>query len=83
MRTRAPLGCVEVVELVTSYLEGALDKKTAKRVRAHLSRCDGCAEYVEQMRLTAGAASTAVEEQLDTEVRDRLLSAFRDFHRKA
>lgn len=79
----APLDCVEVVELVTSYLDGALDDATAERVREHLSLCDGCAEYVEQMRVTAGVVAAGVEEQLDPGVRDRLLSAFRDFHRKA
>lgn len=79
----APLSCVEVVELVTSYLDGALDDATAGRVREHLALCDGCAEYVEQMRATAGVLEVAVEDQLGAGVRDRLLSAFRDFHRKA
>ena len=79
----APLSCVEVVELVTGYLDGALDDATAERVREHLALCDGCAEYVEQMRATAGVVAVAVEDELDTGVRERLLSAFRDFHRKA
>jgi anti-sigma factor RsiW len=79
----APLSCVEVVELVTSYLEGALDETTAARVREHLALCDGCAEYVQQMRATVGVVTTVVEDQLDPGVRARLLSAFRDFHRQA
>jgi anti-sigma factor RsiW len=79
----APLSCVEVVELVTGYLDGALDDTTAARVREHLALCDGCAEYVEQMRATAGVVAVAVEDELDAGVRERLLSAFRDFHRKA
>lgn len=79
----ALLSCVEVVELVTSYLDGALDTTTAEHVREHLALCDGCTEYVEQVRVTAGAVAAAVVEQLDEGVRARLLSAFRDFHRDA
>lgn len=78
----APLDCVEVVELVTAYLDGALDEATTARVREHLAACDGCAEYVEQMRVTADIVSTVDEEQLEPGVRARLLAAFRDFHRK-
>jgi anti-sigma factor RsiW len=79
----APLSCAELVELVTSYLDGALDEGTAERVRDHLALCDGCAEYVEQMRVTVGAVPAVAEDQLDAGVRDRLLTAFRDFHRHA
>jgi anti-sigma factor RsiW len=79
----APLACIEVVELVTSYLDGALDAATAERVREHLALCDGCREYVEQIRATAGAVAALVEEQLHGGVRARLLEAFRDFHQSA
>ena len=79
----APLACAEVVELVTSYLDGALDEETAERVRAHLELCDGCREYLEQVRATADAVGSLAEDQLDASVRGRLLAAFRDFHRGA
>ena len=75
------LACVEVVELVSSYLEGELDGVTAERVRLHLEVCEGCREYLEQVRATAGALEGVLDEHLDATVRDRLLTAFRDFHR--
>jgi anti-sigma factor RsiW len=79
----APLACVELVELVTDYLDGALDDETAERVRAHLQLCEGCREYVEQIRRTASTATALTEDELDPTVRARLLAAFRDFHRDA
>jgi len=73
------LNCDELVELVTDYLDGALDEETERRVSDHLAGCDGCTTYVDQIRQTVtslGASPPDVE--LTDEARDALLAAFRD-----
>jgi len=46
------LTCRELVELVTDYLEGALDSTTRRRVDEHLAGCPGCTAYLDEMRVT-------------------------------
>ena len=48
----AELVCREVVELMTAYLENALDAEARAEFQAHLDVCDDCARYLEQMRQT-------------------------------
>jgi anti-sigma factor RsiW len=56
------LACVEVVELVTDYLEGVLPAAEARRLERHLDTCPGCTEYVEQMRTIAGSLRNLADE---------------------
>jgi anti-sigma factor RsiW len=78
-----PVGmtCQELVELVTDYLEDALQSEQRERFEAHLSACPGCVDYVEQIRLTVVATGAVTEDSLDPKIRDALLSAFRDWRR--
>ena len=39
--------CREVVELVTDYLERALDAGETSLFEQHLNFCDGCVTYVD------------------------------------
>lgn len=73
------LSCQEIVELVTDYLDGALDAPTTAAVREHLALCDGCETYVDQMRETATALSGIDVDALPGEMQDRLLAAFRAY----
>ena len=73
--------CAELVELVTAYLEGALDPDTEQRFVEHLALCDGCDLYVEQMRRTIAEVGEVEPESLSATTRDRLLDAFRTFPR--
>jgi anti-sigma factor RsiW len=75
-----PMACSELVELVTDYLEGRLDPADRARVEQHLSGCDACTAYVEQMRQTLGALGRIPEESISPQARDELLHAFRDWH---
>ncbi len=77
MRRKRDLACREVVELVTDYLEGALDERDRARFEAHLGGCDGCAAYLDQMRLTLRLAGQLEPEAIDPVFRDRLVQAFR------
>ncbi len=69
--------CEEVVELVTDYLERALDHDDAALFEQHLNFCDGCVAYVEQMRVTIRAAAMTRGEGVSDETRATLLAAFR------
>lgn len=73
--------CRELVELVNDYLEGALADAERSRFDAHLTSCEGCRNYVEQMRLTIEAGGRLSEESLDPDHRDSLLEAFRGWKR--
>lgn len=73
--------CQEVVELVTAYLEGALEAEEAAVFEQHLNFCDGCVWYVDQVRTTIATLGRIDEEQLPAETRERLMTAFRDWRR--
>jgi hypothetical protein len=49
------LACRELVDLVTDLLDGALPPGWREGVEAHLADCDGCTEYVRQIRATVEA----------------------------
>ena len=75
------LSCQELVELVTDYLEGALDERDRRAFEQHLAACDGCAEYLEQMRTTIRVVGTLTPNDLTQAAESTLLQAFRDWKR--
>ena len=75
----AELTCQEVVELVSDYLEGALSPQDRARFEQHVSACDGCTNYVGQMRETLRLTGMLTEEQVPVAQRERLRQAFRDW----
>ena len=77
----AHVSCRELVELVTDYLESALDDATRERFEHHLHLCPGCEVYVEQMRVTAARLGHIPVDSLTPEAQATLLDAFRDFKR--
>jgi anti-sigma factor RsiW len=78
MTDAEPLDCDEFVELVTAYLEDALDPADRQRVIDHLDLCDGCSTYLEQIRATVRAVGDLPEPGgLPDPGRQRLLDAFR------
>ena len=71
------LDCDQLVELVTDFVEGALDPATERQVVDHLAECDGCSTYLEQMRVTARALGELPGDRLPDSAREALLAAFR------
>jgi len=71
------LTCAHLVELVTAFLEGELDPETERRFVDHLSGCDGCGTYLDQIRRTVEELGNLPPESLPDTARDRLLAAFR------
>ena len=74
---RTDLSCRELVELVTDYLEGALDRRTRSRFDRHISGCPHCTAYLEQIRETVRLTGMLREDQLEPRAREELLAAFR------
>ena len=73
------LTCHEVVALVSDYLEGELAPDVERRVEEHLSLCDGCARYLDQMRETIRLTGMLTEAQIPDEQKRELLEAFRSW----
>jgi anti-sigma factor RsiW len=74
------LDCIEVVELVTDYLEDklALDERT--RFEQHLLWCAPCAVYLRQIR-SAARLSRDLKAPVAPAARDQLAELFRSFHK--
>jgi anti-sigma factor RsiW len=71
--------CIDEVELVTDYLEGALPQAEAQRLERHLETCPGCTEFLEQMRTIAGGLGGALQDhELPADLREQLIAAFRN-----
>ena len=75
-----PMDCNELVELVTAYLDESLDLDSRSRFDMHLLECDGCANYLQQFRVTVTTVGRIRGDDLDPGYRARLLSAFKDWH---
>ena len=75
-----PLDCRDLVELVTEYLEGSLSEADRRRFEEHLAECDGCTDYVAQMRTTIELTGHLGTDDVDPIALDTLLEAFRHHH---
>ncbi|HUB75782.1 MAG TPA: anti-sigma factor [Solirubrobacteraceae bacterium] len=73
----ADLECRQVVELVTDYLEGRLSRAERRRFEAHLSTCEHCAEYLDQMRVTVRLTGRLAAEDVPPEIRVELRELYR------
>jgi anti-sigma factor RsiW len=73
------MNCKELVELVTDYLEGTLPEARRADFDAHLTECEGCTNYLAEMRRTISLTGKLSEDDLSPEARDTLLGLFRDW----
>ena len=73
------LVCVEVVELVTEYLEDALPPAVRVRFETHIAGCEDCSAYLEQMRMTLRVVGHIEPDELDPQMERDLLDAFKDW----
>jgi anti-sigma factor RsiW len=74
--------CIDEVELVTEYLEGALPDAERRRLEAHLETCPGCTEYLAQMRSVAGSLGGLREDRFPPALRDSLIATLRDIRKR-
>jgi anti-sigma factor RsiW len=78
---RAPrhVPCIEFVELVTDYLEGVLPADERRAFEHHLSLCEHCLAYLEQMRETEHVTGTLAVDDIPAAGVEDLMAAFRDY----
>lgn len=59
------ISCADAVELVTDYLDSALSATDLDNFEIHLSLCEGCQAFLDQINktvtLTSASAQTTVE----------------------
>jgi len=75
------LSCQELVELVTEYNENALSPEDRARFEEHLGTCEGCRNYIEQMKATVATVGQLRPDDLSPEAEKALLDAFRGWKR--
>lgn len=83
--TPSGLPCIELVQLVTAYLDDALPADIRAAVDEHLEGCHGCRNVVAHWRTVmalAGRLTEADVRDTDELERDRLLSTFRGLRRR-
>jgi anti-sigma factor RsiW len=71
------LTCREFVEMVTAFLDSALDQEAVGRFVAHIPACDGCGRYLEHVRQTIRALGDLPARPLPAETHDALVAALR------
>jgi len=76
---RRDIVCRQAVELVTDYLEGVLSRRDTRRFEAHIQACDGCEEYVRQVKMTIRVLGYVEPDDLAPETRQGLIELYRQF----
>ena len=77
MANAEDLTCAELVELVSDYVEGALPPAERASFEEHLTVCEGCVNYLDQMRTTIALTGRLRSDDLSPEVQAELVDAFR------
>ena len=66
----------DVVELITSYLEGTMDSADRVAFERHLETCDGCQEYLERVRTVTALSGRPLADTLTPEYQLHLAEVF-------
>lgn len=74
------LRCIDLVRVISAYLDGDVDDVERARIERHLAGCGGCQAAIDQfqtvIRLT-GRLSAADVARIDPLIRDRLMATLR------
>ncbi len=73
---------MEIVRIVSDYVEGALPASEREAVELHLNLCDGCTDYLHQLRLAIALTGELPADALSPELEEELCAAFRSFPRQ-
>jgi predicted anti-sigma-YlaC factor YlaD len=79
--TTHELDCRDLVEVVTDYLEGTMAPRERRRFDRHLDVCEGCLDYLEQMRTVIRVAGRPTVDAVPPATMAGLVRAFRDWRR--
>jgi len=72
-----PMDCQDLVEIVTAYFDDAMTPAEREIFEHHLEECDGCVNYVAQMRMTVELTGTLTPDDIAPDTMETLLAAFR------
>ena len=78
-RRRESMACRAAVDLMTTYLDGAMDDRLRRTFEAHFTACPACNAYLEQMRATVAVLGWLEPDRVDPNVRAELVSIHRAF----
>ena len=81
MNAPEDITCKEIVEIVNDYVEGVLSPEEREAVELHLNLCDGCTDYLQQLRLAIALTGELPADALSAEVEEELCRAFSSFRR--
>lgn len=71
------MNCDELVERVTDYLDGALDRTDRTRMDDHLLVCIGCQAHLSEVDVTLGLVGSLEPEPLPAALASSLLAIHR------
>jgi len=77
--------CIELVDMVTDYLDGELDEDQRRGIERHLEECEGCRAALDQFQTVirlAGRLTAADVAAIDALARDRLMATLRAMRRR-
>jgi len=75
------ISCREIVQIVNDYVEGVLPVGEREAVELHLNLCDGCTDYLRQLRLSIALTGEVPADALPSELEEELCLAFRSLQR--
>jgi predicted anti-sigma-YlaC factor YlaD len=75
------LDCGAAVDLVADHLEGATSFDQDRGLDLHLAGCDGCRDYLEQVRTMLRVVGRPVVDAVPPRTMAGLLRALRDWRR--
>jgi len=70
------LVCREVVELVTAYLDDALEPAQRAALERHLAVCPHCTEYFAQIKLVRAAAGRVTSTDIAPQAKQDLMALY-------
>ncbi|MBI3976292.1 MAG: zf-HC2 domain-containing protein [Armatimonadetes bacterium] len=71
------LRCRDIVDLLAQYLDRELDADTARALDHHLADCRPCTAFVSTYRSTVRTTRRLREEELPSQLRERLATFLR------
>lgn len=71
--------CREVVELMTDYLDGVLSAADRANFEQHMTGCDGCGAYLDQLRTARMLMGRVAYEPVPEPLKAELMDAFRSW----
>ena len=66
----------DIVELITSYLDGTMAPDEREVFERHLETCDGCEEYIDRVRAVTALSGRPPAETLTPEYQRHLAEVF-------